>query len=307
VAGLHDERHVDVCRNHLELDVAAGGFAPEERSAWQQVVNAGLCAGIAVVHAHPIAHAGKFDGGLGEVEEFTGQFGWHLAALTPDQVPPSVNRSDPGYGQIRPTKFAGFVRQPAIQAKLTKLHFESLAGTDMTAKRACQGRLFRPTNDRLWLITLFSLVELTVGADLPAIGNSIAGKPAPTAVAIAHPMGEMPNVPSCLYPRGLQTCFAWSTEDSRITALGKDNRNPTLEKTRSTAVIGGSGRSLGPSGYSSNAQPENNLNRQVDLIRHKPMRHSDLQQQPRQSLTTLFQHHLRLHGVIKKSGRSRSF
>jgi hypothetical protein len=65
-----------------------------------------------------------------------------------------------------------------------------------------------------------------------------------------------------------------------ITALGKGNRNPTLEKTRSTAVIGGSGRSLGTSGYSSKVQPENNLSRQVDLIWHKPMRHSDFQQQP---------------------------
>jgi len=137
VAGLHDERHVDVCRNHLEFDVAAGGFAPEEGSAWQQVVNAGLRASIAVVHAHPIAHARKFGGGLGEVKEFAGQFGWHLAVLAPDQVPPSVNRSDPGYGQIGPTQFTGFVRQPAIQTKFTEFHRESLAHTDESAKRAC--------------------------------------------------------------------------------------------------------------------------------------------------------------------------
>ena len=63
MAGLHDERHVDVCRDHLELDVAAGGFAPQEGSAWQQAVNAGLRAGIAVLHAHPIAHTRQVHGG----------------------------------------------------------------------------------------------------------------------------------------------------------------------------------------------------------------------------------------------------
>lgn len=149
VAGLHDERHVDVCRNHLELDVAAGGFAPEEGSAWQQVVNAGLRAGIAVVHAHPIAHAWKFGGGLGEVEEFAGQFGWHLAVLAPDQVSPPVNRGDPGDGQIGPTQFAGFVRQPGIQTKFTEFHLGSLADTDVPAKPARPGRLICLANDRL--------------------------------------------------------------------------------------------------------------------------------------------------------------
>lgn len=139
VTGLHDERHVDVCRNHLELDVAAGGFAAEEGSAWQKVVNARLRADIAVVQAHPIADAWKFGGGPGKVKEFSGQFGWHLAILVPDQVPPSINCTDPGDGQIGLTQFPGFFRQPGIQAKFTEFHRKSLADADASAKQACQG------------------------------------------------------------------------------------------------------------------------------------------------------------------------
>jgi len=57
---LHDKSHVDIGRHHLHFDVAPGGFAPQERASWQQLVNAGLRAGIAVMHADPVAHAGQF-------------------------------------------------------------------------------------------------------------------------------------------------------------------------------------------------------------------------------------------------------
>ena len=60
-----------------------------------------------------------------------------------------------------------------------------------------------------------------MAASLTRVVGKGQGKPAPTAVAIAHPMGEMPNIPSCLYPRGFQTCFAWSTEVSRLIKLSR--------------------------------------------------------------------------------------
>ncbi len=37
VAGLHDERHIEVGGNHLEIDVAAIGLTPHKESSWQYV------------------------------------------------------------------------------------------------------------------------------------------------------------------------------------------------------------------------------------------------------------------------------
>jgi len=57
---------------HLPLDVPPSGFAPQERAAWQQLVHAGLPAGIAVMHANPVAQAGQLVTRFGKVLEFAG-------------------------------------------------------------------------------------------------------------------------------------------------------------------------------------------------------------------------------------------
>jgi hypothetical protein len=61
-------------------------------------MDAGVGAAIAVLHAHPIAHARQVDGRLGEMEELARQLGRHLIGLAPDQVPPAINRGDSGNG-----------------------------------------------------------------------------------------------------------------------------------------------------------------------------------------------------------------
>jgi hypothetical protein len=151
VTRLNDERYVDVRSNHLELYVPACGFAPQEGSAWQQLVNAGLCAGIAVVNTHPIAHAWKLSGGLGKVKKFASQFGWYLAVLAPDQISPSVNRGDSGYRQIGSTQFAGFAFQPAIQTKFAEFHEDIFTDSGQPANllRECEDGLISLGNNRL--------------------------------------------------------------------------------------------------------------------------------------------------------------
>jgi len=151
VTRLNDERYVNVRSNHLELYVPACGFAPQEGSAWQQLVNTGLRAGIAVVNTHPIAHAWKLSGGLGKVKEFASQFGWCLAVLASDQISPSVDRSDSCYRQIGSTQFAGFAFQPAIQTKFAEFHEDIFTDTGQPSKllRQCQDGLISLGNNRL--------------------------------------------------------------------------------------------------------------------------------------------------------------
>ena len=96
MARLHDERHVDVRRDHLEIDVLAGRFAPQERPSGHDIMDARKRIRIVILHTHPIAYTRHIHGGCSGMKELARQLGRHFALFIADDIAPAIDSSYPG-------------------------------------------------------------------------------------------------------------------------------------------------------------------------------------------------------------------
>ncbi len=95
MARLHDERHIDVRRDHLEIDVLAGRLAPQERPSGHHIMDARMRIRIVILHTHPIAHTRHIHRGCGGVKELARQLGRHFALFIADDIAPAIDSSHP--------------------------------------------------------------------------------------------------------------------------------------------------------------------------------------------------------------------
>jgi hypothetical protein len=126
VAGLHDQRHVDVGRNHLQLDVATCNLAPQERPARQQFMDDRVRARVQETDADPVADARQLLRTSHVVPVPPSQFRWNLADLVADEVAVAVDCRDPGEARPRVAALSRPIGKPVIEAESLEFHRDKL-------------------------------------------------------------------------------------------------------------------------------------------------------------------------------------
>jgi hypothetical protein len=95
VTGLNNEGHIDICGDHLELNIAAWSFPSQKRLSRQDIKDARVGAGVVIPHADPVSDAGQIGGGFAGVDGSACEFRGDFTLRIPDDVLVAIYRSHP--------------------------------------------------------------------------------------------------------------------------------------------------------------------------------------------------------------------
>jgi hypothetical protein len=94
IARLHDESDIDIGSNHLVFNFVTGGFAPQEGSSWEEVMDDRERPIIVVLDENPVPNTREFLACVGRKEELACRLRLNFIVLVPNEISVLVDSGD---------------------------------------------------------------------------------------------------------------------------------------------------------------------------------------------------------------------